>query len=592
MDLLRPTAVKRVLFFMIFDVAISFIALYTSYLLRFNFNIDAKFLDNFFAIFLTITLLKVSFLYIFKSYHIIWRFFAFTDAKNVFKAHLFTYGSFFLLYLLLSDFYSPFPRSVIAIDFFLSFFFLTALRAFRRFLIESSIDKSHKKAVIIGANQNSASLIKRSLSGYEDYYIEKIVACEDEESSVGTFIQNIKVNSNKKLEDILEAEEFQTAIIAIHKPSQKTLQELFDKLQKAGIRDIKKFKNLSSANEKLEDLSIEDLLARHPKDLDKTQIKSFIEGKRVLITGAGGSIGSEIAKQCESFGASELILLDHSEYNLYQIAEQLPKAKLKLLNITHYESLQSVFEENKIDIVIHAAAYKHVPICEANVDVAVENNVLGSKNVIDLSIEFGVKKVVIISTDKAVRPTNVMGCTKRISELYAQNIDAKESEIVSVRFGNVLGSSGSVIPKFKSQIEAGGPITVTHPEITRYFMLIPEACQLVLQAASIAKGRELFVLDMGESVKIVDLAQKMLQLYSKEEEVEIVFSGLRPGEKLYEELLIDENQKDTIFKSIFIAPPTSYEISKLQDDIEKLLSSNDKLLQLKKIVPEFNHQPH
>jgi UDP-N-acetyl-D-glucosamine 4,6-dehydratase len=232
-----------------------------------------------------------------------------------------------------------------------------------------------------------------------------------------------------------------------------------------------------------------------------------------------------------------------------------------------------------------------VPLCEANQQAAVTNNVLGTKNVLDASIGAGVEKLVIVSTDKAVRPTNVMGATKRVTELYAGNVDSRETEIVAVRFGNVLGSSGSVIPKFKRQIEEGGPVTVTHPEMTRYFMLIPEACQLVLQAAAIAKGGELFILDMGEPVKIVDLAKQMIRLYGKQNEVEITFCGLRPGEKLFEELLIDDSEKKTQYSSIFIAGKTDYPIEILEKDIKTLLQVEDKVAALKKIVPEFEHRP-
>ncbi len=287
-----------------------------------------------------------------------------------------------------------------------------------------------------------------------------------------------------------------------------------------------------------------------------------------------------------------MTLIDNSEYNLYQIGEQIENAELKLVSVTDKNRLETLFKDVRPQIVIHAAAYKHVPICETNQDMAVLNNVLGTKNVIDVSIENNVEKVVVISTDKAVRPTNVMGATKRVTELYANNVDAKGTEIVAVRFGNVLGSSGSVIPKFKQQIEAGGPVTVTHPDITRYFMLIPEACQLVLQTAAIAKGGELFILDMGEPIKIVDLAKQMIRLYGKEEEVEIKFTGLRPGEKLYEELLIDESEKETQYSSIFIAKPTTYDIAQLNEDIDTLIHGDDKLDQLKKIVPEFTHMPN
>ena len=285
------------------------------------------------------------------------------------------------------------------------------------------------------------------------------------------------------------------------------------------LPSIEKILKKEEFSKQLKDIGVEDLLARHPKDLDKSAIKKFIENKKVLITGAGGSIGSEISRQCANFGASELILLDHSEFNLYQIAEELCnfKPKLVMQSVVNKDLLDKTFEKYKPDIVIHAAAYKHVPLVEDNITEAILNNIIGTKNTIDCAIKHGVEKFVLISTDKAVRPTNVMGTTKRICELYAQNVDSKNTEIVAVRFGNVLGSSGSVIPKFKAQIALGGPITVTHPDITRYFMLIPEACELVLQAASIGKGGEIFILDMGEPIKIVDLAKKMITLSGKNE---------------------------------------------------------------------------
>jgi len=238
--------------------------------------------------------------------------------------------------------------------------------------------------------------------------------------------------------------------------------------------------------------------------------------------------------------------------------------------------------------VINAAAYKHVPLVEANIGEAIINNIVGTKNAVDISIKHKVEKFILISTDKAVRPTNVMGTTKRICELYAQNVKQSSTDIVAVRFGNVLGSSGSVIPKFKSQIEKGQNITVTHPDITRYFMLIPEACELVLQAGAIGTGRKIFILDMGEPIKIVDLAKKMIELSGKKE-IQIEFSRLRPGEKLYEELL-DDADCETEYESITVAQPSIYNIDKLNKDIEELLQSSDKLKKLKEIVPEFDHQ--
>ena len=284
-------------------------------------------------------------------------------------------------------------------------------------------------------------------------------------------------------------------------------------------------------------------------------------------------------------------MLDHSEFNLYTINEELSSNNVVpvLQSVLNKENLEYTFKKYNPEIVIHAAAYKHVPMVEYNILEGIKNNIIGTKNTIDLSIQYNAKKVVLISTDKAVRPTSVMGATKRVCELYAQNANHNGTEICSVRFGNVLGSSGSVIPKFSKQIENGGPITITDPEMTRYFMLIPEACQLVLQAASIGRGGEILILDMGDSVKILDLARKMIKL-SGHDHIEIEFTGLRPGEKLYEELLINESDKKTEFDSITIAKAHEYDINKLIEDIENLIISKGNLERLKEIVPEFNHK--
>ena len=438
-------------------------------------------------------------------------------------------------------------------------------------------------------NSKTDTIIQSALKNEIDYYPVAIISLEEDETATNAYISNVRVYSEKSLEEVVQSKEIVSAIIT-EKISSKSLKKIADRLNKVGVNEIKQVKLLGSEHEKLEDLSIEDLLARHPKDLDLKVIEDFIKNKSVLVTGAGGSIGSEITRQCQKFGASSLTLVDNSEYNLYQIGEQIEKAQLKLISVTDKKRLEIIFKEAMPQIVIHAAAYKHVPICENNQEMAVFNNVLGTKNIIDVSIENRVEKVVVISTDKAVRPTNVMGATKRVTELYANNVETKGTEIVAVRFGNVLGSSGSVIPKFKQQIEEGGPVTVTHPEITRYFMLIPEACQLVLQTAAIAKGGELFILDMGEPIKIVDLAKQMIRLYGKEDEVEIAFTGLRPGEKLYEELLLDESEQKTKYSSIFIAKPTKYDIVQLTSDIEVLLKVKDKVKALQKIVPEFTRK--
>ena len=421
---------------------------------------------------------------------------------------------------------------------------------------------------------------------------------DDDKILQGRSIDGVRVISKPQLkEKISKDEKYDLLVVAMPSASKERIKEIHEKLSPyfnqikilPTIQEILRDQNFSA---QLKDISVEDLLARHPKDLDKTAIKKFIDGKKVLITGAGGSIGSEIARQCVNFEASELILLDHSEFNLYAIAEELCvyKPHLVMQSVSNLELLHNTFKKYKPDIVIHAAAYKHVPLVEDNIQEAIVNNIMGTKNTIDCAIKHGVKKVVLISTDKAVRPTNVMGTTKRICELYAQNINTEENtEIVAVRFGNVLGSSGSVIPKFKSQIEQGKNITVTHPDITRYFMLIPEACELVLQAGSIGKGGEIFILDMGEPIKIVDLAQKMIEL-SGRDDIDIEFSGLRPGEKLYEELLINDSDMKTEYESITVAGKTEYDIAKLNQDIKELLSCDNKIEKLKEIVPEFDHK--
>lgn len=587
MHIFTPSNPKRVFFFLTTDIFLSILSLYGAYLLRFNFSIPNPFLIHFAEIATILIALKIIFLSIFKNYSIIWRFYGLNEAKNLVLAHLLSYFIFTLIVLFLPALFTPFPRSVILIDMMLSIILLAELRFMKRLISDRALqDIQSKPTLLIGISPNTGNLIKSALDGSLEYSPVGIVAIQSKnQNMVGSYINNIKVSRPQEIPNLIESKKISAAIIDGSLPTEQ-LRETYQFLTNLGIRDIKRSSILAEGRGNITELSIEDLLARHPKDLDTQTIQKFIQGKTVLITGAGGSIGSEISLQCQNFGASKLILIDHSEYNLYQIGEKLPLATLRLCNILDRMTLDSIMNNSKPDIVIHAAAYKHVPLCEANIQSAIMNNIQGSCNVIDSAIAYNVPKVVIISTDKAVRPTNVMGTTKRIVELYAQNVDSKNSEIVAVRFGNVLGSSGSVIPKFKAQIEAGGPITLTHPDITRYFMLIGEACQLVLQAAAIAKGKELFILDMGEPVKIIDLARTMIKLYAPGE-IEIVMSGLRPGEKLYEELLIDESEQKTSYASIMIAGSTHYPIEQLSRDIQSLIEATNPIAILKKIVPEF-----
>lgn len=338
-------------------------------------------------------------------------------------------------------------------------------------------------------------------------------------------------------------------------------------------------------------INYNDLLNRSPKKFDKKDIKKFIRNKTILITGAGGSIGSELSRKCSLLGAKKLILLDHSEINLYTIGEELQDFNpiLVLLSILNKESLDEIFKKYLPDIVIHAAAYKHVRLLEDNIEQGILNNIIGTKNTIDSSIKWNVKKFILISTDKAIYPTSIMGATKRVCELYAQNVISNKTEIVSVRFGNVLGSSGSVIPKFISQIEENKDLTVTNPETTRYFMFVSEACDLVLQVGVIAKDKEIMILDIGEPVKILDLAKRIIELSDKKD-TKIKFCGLYQGEKLHEELLIETSK--TLYDSILLSNKTEYDninINILNKKIEDLLIVENKIEKLKEIVPNFNY---
>lgn len=587
MSLLRPTPAKRMLFFLFFDTILSFLTLYLAFLLRFNFEIPQEFYAGFWYGFFVLLPIKTFFIFYFRVYFVAWRFFSLADAINLAKAHIISYSLFSIVFLTLFQelFY---PRSTIIIDFCLSFLALSVFRIAKRVTVENQAE-SPNNTIIIGANNRASQIIRSFLNQDLDYY--PIAIIDEDPNMVGTYFSNIKVHAFDELETITKKHAIQSAMIANdYEPEE--LDELFEKLKKAGVETIKLIRLLEDSKE-LKDITIEDLLARKPKDLDRAAIADFIQNEIVMITGAGGSIGSEIARQCAQFQCKKIILVDHSEFNLYQINDQLGgccELVAKLISITNREKLAAIIEEHRPSVILHAAAFKHVPLCEENIEAAIENNILGSRHVIDLGIAYQVKKIVIISTDKAVRPTNVMGATKRVVELYAQNVNSKESEIVSVRFGNVLGSSGSVIPKFKQQIEQGGPITITHPEIQRYFMLISEACQLVLQAAAIAKGGELFILDMGEPVKIMDMAKKMIALSGKEGEIAIETIGLRPGEKLFEELLIDDSEEKTRYESIHVAKATSFPIEKLEEEIVLLFKDPDKIRALQRIVPEFTHQ--
>ncbi|MFY4764507.1 UDP-N-acetylglucosamine 4,6-dehydratase (configuration-retaining) [Aliarcobacter butzleri] len=498
----------------------------------------------------------------------------------------------FMIYMPILYYFYAVSFNLLFIDLIFYTFIINILVYVYKYYHSVGKNKKTKNLVIYGAGKAGLQLQREFLSS--EYKL--ICFIDDDEILHHRSIDGISIYSKEKYCSLFENQKFDLMIIAMPSASQEQIKIIYefmqDKFEK--IKILPSMNNILKKEEftkQLKDIGVEDLLARYPKDLDKKQIENFIKDKIVLITGAGGSIGSEISRQCKAYGAKQLILLDHSEFNLYSILEELKGENVVpiMQSVRDITVLENTFEKYKPQIVIHAAAYKHVPLVEYNILEGITNNIIGTKNCIDLSIKYGAQKFVLISTDKAVRPTNIMGTTKRICELYAQNVESKNTEIVAVRFGNVLGSSGSVIPKFKSQIEQGKNITVTHPEITRYFMLIPEACELVLQAASIGKGGEIFILDMGEPIKIVDLAKKMIEL-SGRSDINIEFCGLRLGEKLYEELLINDSDQKTKYESITVANSTKFDIDELNKKIEELLICEDKVAKLKEIVPEFEHR--
>lgn len=578
---------KRLTFFLICDFVLFTLSIFLAYELRFSGFIPNIFYESLIKAWLVLTALKFAFFALFRIYKVAWRFVSLNEARKIFIALALSECVFLGIFYLFDDFFNPFPRSVIGIDFVLSYLFIGGLRISKRMFIDFRRVRYEESTpcIVVGATSKALHLLKGAKEGSLGLY--PVAVIDERKSLIGTYCDKFKVQSKNSIKDYAQ-NGVKTAIIAL-KLNQDELKKLFDELVSYGISDIKIF---SFTKNETRDISIEDLLARKPKDLDNKAVSAFLKGKVVLVSGAGGTIGSELCQQCIQFGAKKLIMVEHSEFNLYQINEKLSAHKDKitpvLLSILDESALDELLAHHKIDLILHAAAYKHVPLCEQNPNAAVLNNIQGTKILCDLAKKNGVKKFVMISTDKAVRPTSIMGCTKRVCELYALNLSEANFEVSCVRFGNVLGSSGSVIPKFKAQIDANLPLTLTHPDIVRYFMLVSEAVQLVLQAAAIAKGGELFVLNMGQPVKIMDLAQKMLLLSGKTH-LPIKITGLRKGEKLFEELLIDEKDIQTKYESIFVTHSEKCDLKKLNSQINELLHSSNVAQILAQIVPEFKH---
>ena len=572
---------KKILLNFLVIILLTFITFsWTFFIFHIHFDLDLV---------LTILVLRMlsSFL-LYKDYSLSWS----KISNKTFLLKSIVYIVPFIFYA--SYYYGKFPISFLVSELLAYLFSINFLMYSYNFFVNKGKVKKTKKVVIYGAGKAGIKLESEFVNS--EYKIEYF--CDDDKILQSRSIDNIDILSPENLKKKLSNNKYDLLVIAMPSANKSDINRIYEDFNKY----FDKVKILPSIEEilqkkdylkELKDISVEDLLARHPADLDKSAIKKFINGRKILITGAGGSIGSEISRQCAKYGALELILLDNSEFNLYKIEQELSKynPKVVMQSVVVKEHLEKTFKKYRPEIVIHAAAYKHVPLVEKNISETILNNVLGTKNVIDVASDFNVKKFVLISTDKAVNPTNVMGATKRICELYAQN-KVTNMNISATRFGNVLGSSGSVVPKFKQLISKGKNLTVTHKDVTRYFMLISEACELVLQSGALGEGGEIFILDMGEPVKIIDLAHKMIKL-SGRDDINIEITGLRPGEKLYEELLTKGSKFKTKYKSITVAAKTEYDINKLNQDIEELLNlknDNEIIAKLKEIVPEFNHK--
>jgi FlaA1/EpsC-like NDP-sugar epimerase len=462
------------------------------------------------------------------------------------------------------------------------------------------------KVIIYGAGE-AGMIAKRALDRDAGTKYKVVAFIDDDKKMQGKKIEGINIYKYDAIDELLGASVAFMIISSRHILSQRK-QQIIDKCLAYNVRilnvpPVSQWIKGELSFKQIKKINIEELLERDEIILDKENLAKQLNGKTILITGAAGSIGSEIVRQISAFNAKKIILLDQAESPLYDLTIELrDRNKLNLFeeviaDISNLPRMQRVFEFYKPEIVFHAAAYKHVPLMESNPSEAVITNILGTKNVADLSVKYKVEKFVMVSTDKAVNPTNVMGASKRAAEMYIQALSTNsKTKFITTRFGNVLGSNGSVIPLFKKQIEKGGPITLTHPDITRYFMTIPEACQLVLEAGAMGNGGEIFIFDMGKSIKILDLAEKMIKLSGLvlHRDIEIIYTGLRPGEKLYEELLNNsENTLPTHHSQIMIAkiaPANIAIVAPLIDEIINLFETQDNMKivsKLKALVPEY-----
>lgn len=542
-----------------------------------------------------------------------WRYVSLPDLSRILMANV-AASLTVVVYLLLAHDVHFVPRSILILDGILCFLLISGVRVMTRMLRENwSTNWRHwpnnkQRVVVLGAGAVGQSIVREVHQN--PHMDKKVIGYIDGDSQrQGEFFQGVPVlGVPKDIKAIFKRHAVDLVIIVQTAVSPRELRAVVEECRRLDIT----FKILPAVGDilsgdvsvqRMRNVELEDLLGRDPVQLDVCGIREYLQGKRVMVTGAGGSIGSEICRQVAGFGVKELVMFENAETPLFHIESEVQATSPEVAivpvlgDIRDRKRVGDVFWRYRPEVVFHAAAYKHVPMSESNPIEAVKNNVLGTRNLVDMAHLSQVQRFVMVSTDKAVNPVNTMGASKRVAELYAQGM-AKESStnFVTVRFGNVLGSNGSVVPTFREQIKRGGPVTVTHPEVTRYFMTIPEAVQLVLQAGSMGKGGEIFLLDMGKSVKILKLAEDMIRLsgLTPYEDIDIVFSGLRPGEKLYEELLIDgEGIKPTNHDKIRVLSSSSCDLRLLQEQIEQMFHAiqemnPDQVIEyLRQIVPEY-----
>lgn len=495
---------------------------------------------------------------------------------------------------------------------FLTFIFRLVYRLNKIIERKNTNNKNRRRLMIVGGGEGAATVLSELAKSPENEYVP-ICLVDDDPEKIGRRIGGVKIEgSTYDIPEICEREDIEVILFTISQINLADKKRILDICAKTHL-EVKIIPNVyglikdgASVTSKIRQVEVEDLLGREPIVFDTEKYGAYITGQTVLVTGGGGSIGSELCRQIAKLSPKKLIILDIYENNAYEIQQELIRQYHEKLNldtqiasVRDKRKLDYLFSQNKIDVIFHAAAHKHVPLMETTPEEAVKNNVFGTLNLVLLADKYHVKKFVQISTDKAVNPTNIMGATKRICEMIVQTMDKQsETKFVAVRFGNVLGSNGSVIPLFKEQIQEGGPVTVTHPDIIRFFMTIPEAVSLVLTAGGLAKGGEIFILDMGEPVKILTLAENLIRLsgFKPYEDIPIEFTGLRPGEKLYEEILLnEEGMKKTANKKIFIGKPIELDTEKFHEkliELKKVALKNDKDgidKLIAEIVPTFNH---